>query len=517
MTTLIFKLVLILALTIHSTNTDLTLSTGTIIRNNGLLHLVDRYLGLILDFKHFNQFNDQFVNLREQLNLVKNAINHTACTLISPDLNYNIIRDLTEELNNVITPIHLRQKRAWPALIVGGISALFSLSTQVQLIYLQNQMSNVIKTQENIRIEQIQTKERLEETHKLINLLQSDVESLRDILSDLSNNMELCFQHNQITSLLINIKLDLEKTLRELRSYINSIIAVSNGQVTADILPLETLNKILHNDTYAYNTNAIFPKNSTHLYYPFLEAQLTPKGLLITVPLNSVRTYNYYTFVPYPTCSDNETLILESETTELLVDVKTHSHFEEFSKTLDKCSTHLGLTLCNNIYLNIVENTKDTCLYSLLNSAESSPSCRFKSPTSRDSPRDGLPAFLRIDDYTLIFNPLREDLRILCPGNISTSSACTTIIPISCGLRSSGKSLNPVSIIKIKSTKPTMRKVIVPFQQIKKEKEEKSTILIFIATLVSLVIIGNAILVLIICKRMKSRITLPKIIHKAAN
>ena len=513
MAMLVFKLILLPLIGISATDTDLTLSTGAYIRFNGKLHLVDKYLGLLLDFTHLSQFNDQFISLKDQLVQIKNAIDYTSCSAISPELNSNIILDLTDELNNVIAHKQTRRKRAWPALVIGGISALFSLSSQVQLIYLQNQMSDVTEKQENIRIEQIQTKERLEETQTLVNLLQSDVNSLKIVLNNMTNNMELCFQFTQITSVLINIKLDLERTIRELRSYINSIIAVSNGHVTADILPIESLNRILYNDTYDYKTNTIFPKHKSHLYYPFLEAQLTPKGLLITVPLHSARTYNYFTFTPYPTCADNETLILDSKETELLIDVQTHSHFEENLDTLKKCTTHFKLTLCNTLYLNIVENTKDTCLYSLLNSAESSPSCRFISLTSRDS----LPTFLRIDDFTLVHNPSKELMKIICPGNITDDASCNIFIPIVCGIRSNTKTLNPIPIVKVNSTTPKIRKVTIPAHQIvSNDNKDYETFWIFSSFAVFTVLI-NGLIVFAVCRKLKGKVSLPKIIHKVSN
>ena len=508
---LFFKLTLFLALGIQLTYAELTLSTGAFIKHKGKLNIVDNYLGLLLDFSHLNQFNDQFRELRDQLFQIKDTVPLASCNLVAPDFNRNIIAELTDELNKVI--VNNRQKRAWPALMVSGLSALFGFTTQVQVLYLQNKLSDITKAQQNLHIELVQTKERLQETHTLVNRLQSETTNLKYLIANLTQHVELCLQNTQITSILINIKVDLEKSLNELKAYINSIIMVSDGKVTADILPLETLNRVLHNDTYNRKTNTIFPIESTHMYYPFLEAQLTTKGLLITLPLESSKTYEYYSFTPHPTCSDNESLILETERTELLVNTHTHSHFEESSITISKCPSHFGLTICNHIYINTVENNQDTCLYSLLNSKQSSPSCRFHSVSYRP---ESLPLLVRVGDVTLIHNPEVLPFKIFCQENISSVHKCDFTVPLNCGAKCDRKTLAPVPLRKISvPSKVKRRYVEIPKNLISGHEHFHN---FYVSLYIILpVLILNILLGLFMLKRcFLLRQSLPKIIHTVA-
>ena len=514
MASFIYTLTLFLAITIQITYTDLTLSTGAFIRHKGKLHVVDEYLGLLLDFSHINIFNDQFVDLRDQLFQIRNSVNLPSCTMITPELNNNIISELTEELDNVITPTHTRSKRAWPAIMVSGLSALFGFSTQVQMLYLQNRLSDLVQTQKNLRIEYIETKVKLQETSTLVNLLQTDIDNLKHVIANLTHNVEMCFQSTQITNVLVNIKIDLERTLNDVRSYINSIIMVSDGKVTADILPLETLNRILYNDTYNQRVNTFFPSKSTHMYYPFLEAQLTTKGLLITLPLQASKTYEYYSFTPHPTCNENQSIILDTEQTELLVDLNTHSHFEVNIEVVQNCPSHFGLTICNHIYINVVEQQSDTCLYSLLNSKQSSPSCRFHSVSYRS-----LPLLTRIEDSTLIHNPNGMEFRILCHDNTTIKSQCDFIVHISCGLKTENLVVQPVPMKNVTVTRTFHKRYVnIPQNQILVNNSDTMTFLIILSVVTPVIIIN---LLLILCflfnrkKLLRSRST-PKIVHKVA-
>ena len=514
MASFICKLTVFLAIEIQLTYTDLTLSTGSFIRHKGTLHVVDDYLGLLLDFSHLNQFNDQFIELQDQLSQFKDTVKLPSCTLISPELNSNIISELTEELNDVITPVSNRRKRAWPALVVSGLSALLGFSTQVQVLYLQNRLSDVVQSQRNLHIQYIETKERLQETHNLVNLLQIDIDNLKHIIANISHNVELCFQSTQITSVLLNIKLDLEKTLSELRSYINSIIMVSDGKVTADILPLETLNRILYNDSYNRRVNPIFPIESTHMYYPFLEAQLTTKGLLITLPLQATRTFDYYSFTPHPTCAENQSLTLNVDKTELLVDINTHSHFEEDSEVLNNCPSHFGLTICNHIYITVVDSKEDTCLYSLLNSMLSSPSCRFHSVSFRP---ESLPLLLRIEDFTLLHNPSSTAVRLSCPDNSTITEECDFIVPIQCGIRTENKVIQPIPVTKVPEKKRIKRRYVkIPLDQIQMMDSDSFPWFIGVILLCSVVAV-NIVLGFIISRRTcMHKGALPRIIHSVA-
>ena len=512
---LCLKLTFFLTISIQLTltNTDLTLSTGAFIKHKGTLHIVDNYLGLLLDFSHLNQFNDQFIELRDQLFQIKNNVNLTSCTLVSPELNRNIISELTEELDRVITPVNSRKKRAWPALMISGLSALFGFSTQVQVLYLQNKLSDITKAQKNIHLELVETKERLQETHTLVKRLQVETTNLRYLIANLTDHVELCLKTTQVTSILTNIKIDLKTTLSELKAYINSIIMVSDGKVTADILPLETLNRVLYNDTYNRKTNTIFPIESTHMYYPFLEAQLTTKGLLITLPLEASKTYEYYSFTPHPTCSNNESLLLETERTELLIDIHTHSHFEESISTLMKCPSHFGLTICNHIHINTVENNQDTCLYSLLNSMQSSPSCRFHSVSYRP---ESLPLLVRVGEITLVHNPELLHFKILCQENTSTTNNCDFSVPIHCGAKCDRKTLAPVPIKVLDSPVQIKKRYVMIPSNLVTGHEDLKPIYVSVSIIVPVILLNILLAFFMLRKRLLLRQSIPKIIHTVA-
>ena len=487
----ILPVVLMLTLLHTYSASHVTLTSGAYVIHNGILHAVDDYMGILLDFSPITDFKTVASDIETQFQELQQITERKNCKLTPGHLLSDLMSEINSQLELVSEPISKRKKRAWPAVIVGGLSALFSISTQIQILYLQNKIKDITKMQDNLKLEIVKTTESLKLSHELITNLRNELESLKLLVNNTTQEITECLNEIHLAVILTNMKINVQQAIQGIRAYINSIISASNKQVTADILPLNILTDILHNETQKYEP--IFPRDKTYLYYPFLHAELTTEGLLITLPLHSSRQYDYYTFVPHPTCVQNNSIILEPSKTELLIDLTSHHHFEEHKSTLDKCQSHFTTTICNSHDLTESNSLTNTCLYTLLHTASSAASCLFSASTALDI------IATRIQDYTIVHNPEMKRITLVCNNNSTNTEVCDLVVASDCYIKGPGIEIKPIKKVKISMRKPTSRYVTVFSHQIKRKDDNDITFWFYI-------IIGTltgTLIVLIITMTMK--------------
>ena len=62
------------------------------------------------------------------------------------------------------------------------------------------------------------------------------------------------------------------------------VSSAGDGRITVNLLPIHSLRRIITIGVQQYQLKPLFLEDNLHLYYPYLEATLTPESILIHVP-----------------------------------------------------------------------------------------------------------------------------------------------------------------------------------------------------------------------------------------
>ena len=62
------------------------------------------------------------------------------------------------------------------------------------------------------------------------------------------------------------------------------VFGAGDGKITINLLPIHTLHEIITIGIERYGLKPLFTTRDVILYYPYLEATLTPESILVHVP-----------------------------------------------------------------------------------------------------------------------------------------------------------------------------------------------------------------------------------------
>ena len=123
-----------------------------------------------------------------------------------------------------------------------------------------------------------------------------------------------------------------------------NIVDAAMGRVTTSLFPEKDFKRVLDIGRRVYKLSPLFDEQNIHHYYPLVESLLTSEAIVIHVPFKSDDVFELYRLEPFPFTVNNSVMILDAESSLVLVK-------DDFSVyATDKFST---LSMCRSEYRNL--------------------------------------------------------------------------------------------------------------------------------------------------------------------
>ena len=309
-----------------------------------------------------------------------------------------------------------------------AFNSLRDIDSSVQISHLTNSIIDIVSSKNEDSSSNFQEiKLSLTNNTDSFKRLENSVHLFQSIQKRFSEGSKHCEKIGYLNFDLYELMFNIRNTLTDLHAFINNLVMASNNIVTSDLIPLPILTDIIQSYADKTGNTPIFPLAETYKFYPFITANILRNGVLLKLPIVAKRKFQRFSFTPFPTCVNNEPLILDSFTTDLLIDYHQLNYIETNVDVLNSCQTHFNMTLCFASQLPIIYQS-ESCLANLILNKDPSI-CSFKT-------YHGLFQAKRLTDHTVVFNALQEDFTMSClnTGPLITSS-CNILLKPSCTLR----------------------------------------------------------------------------------
>ena len=199
----------------------------------------------------------------------------------------------------------------------------------------------------------------------------------------------------------------------KVRKQIDDIVLATKGIITTNIISIDELSIILATAKMEHGLEPIFSTNQLASYYSIMYALIAPEALILQLPMSSNYMFNHYRFIPFPTYNHNETLILKTNNTDLLISSDSKYYAETNKKELARCHTIENLQICPSNVLplfNVLE--KPSCLVHMLSQSSMIPECELHVVTP------GLKVEV-ITPYVFLTRASNRKARLTCPDGSS--------------------------------------------------------------------------------------------------
>ena len=115
-----------------------------------------------------------------------------------------------------------------------------------------------------------------------------------------------------------NILRDVDYTIAEIHHRDDFVLA-SKGTTTTNVITLDELEQVLHNTKLIYHLDPIFTSTQLSSYYLLMNILFTPCIIVLQIFMASKYRLHNFKFLPFPSYHVNETIVLSTNNTDLLV------------------------------------------------------------------------------------------------------------------------------------------------------------------------------------------------------
>ena len=138
-------------------------------------------------------------------------------------------------------------------------------------------------------------------------------------IANLTARANLQAELQYISVSINNIHKEVEKILKTIRNNIDDLSLASKGIVSTNIITLPELTLVLHEARIRYNLKSIFPPKSFPYYYTLIQIRIAPSLVILQIPMVSDYNFHHFKYLPFSTFHNNNTIILRSKHTDLLI------------------------------------------------------------------------------------------------------------------------------------------------------------------------------------------------------
>ena len=197
--------------------------------------------------------------------------------------------------------------------------------------------------------------------NKAINLNCRNIERLEKQVTDLASYANLLGQSMNVMLAKLNSAYEysvIGHALSALESVVTSLLDTNHritrnivdaamGRVTTSLFPEKDFKRILEIGSTVYSLSPLFDESMIHHYYPLVESVLTSEAIVIHVPFKSQDIFELYRLEPFPFAVNNTVMILDAESSLVLVKDDFSVYATNKFSTLSECrSEYRNLYFC---------------------------------------------------------------------------------------------------------------------------------------------------------------------------
>ena len=299
-------------------------------------------------------------------------------------LTTNILQDvpepwLSKQTNSTVPNSRVKRvKRGWFDLGGAALGKVFGLATE-------NDFREVNKKLQRLSmVLAYQGKVASAQNEAMMTIIKNlNAETATDEIIEKINTLEestIQFQH--LTVIFENLDIiinQLDNIRSHYQAFMKGVSSAGDGRITVNLLPIHSLRRIITIGVQQYQLKPLFLEDNLHLYYPYLEATLTPESILIHVPFITTDLFTVYRIHLFPSKinhtlatinTDTETIIISKE--QDTVAIATDSAMK------DKCrSSFQSLHLCPAYIFTFQPADTVPCELAIINDINIEHHCNF--------------------------------------------------------------------------------------------------------------------------------------------
>ena len=366
-------------LNVESMNENMTktkLLPGVIRKYEGEVFFVRDYLAVTINHTHTLEIPQdlklmlrEVVKIRTDLHKINESADPNDWKLIKEiaytnDLVKDRIVEALEWFPNFRNST--RAKRGLINVIGVGLKYLFGVLTQGDLDKLNNKIASLedLKNRDHKIIEGLTSQ--AEKQRVKMNQIIDQFNEVSAHISDLTDRQNMLTELHYISIYLNNIYKEVGYLTADIRHSIDDLSLASKGIISTNVVSMKELSLVMHEAKIQYYLNPIFTTKNLAYYYTVMEVLFAPSTVILQVPMASDYTFHHFRFIPFPTFHKNETLILSSKNTDILIQDKQHYLAETTHNSFAKCRVIANLKLCPSNLLPLRNAlTYKSCLKSL--------------------------------------------------------------------------------------------------------------------------------------------------------
>ena len=291
----------------------------------------------------------------------------------------SILQDIPEPWISRKTNNTVRRKRGWFDLGGAALGKVFGLATE-------SEFREVNKNLQKLGMAMMYQSKVIRNQHtamlaimKNLNKVETTTDNIISKLNSLEGNTTL-FQHLTIIMESVDITItQLDNIRAHYQAFMKGVSSAGNGIVTISLLPIHMLHQVISIGVTRHALKPLFTETDIMLYYPYLEATLTPISILVHVPFITNDFFTVYQIYPFPS-KINNTLVTIDTDTEIIMVSKTQDTvaFASESAIQDKCRSSLeSLHLCPAYVFTFQPAETVPCELAIINDIDIDHHCTF--------------------------------------------------------------------------------------------------------------------------------------------
>ena len=231
--------------------------------------------------------------------------------------------------------------------IATGMVALTALTmASVNVARIENLEDLVDENSDRINVLELTSMEQ----DKKMNELVGSVNVLNDVVETNVFSLDITNKMFYLYMSLKGIEQELDFCINNVKRDIDKIIHAASGKVTADLIPVEILLKLLNRAHLENGFRPLYWGNSIYNYYPTMKAYLTSNEIVIEIPARTNEVFTWNKIIPFPTLvkGQDKGMMLVLDKPNILVSLSKASFAEVEDQTLEKCKIAYKQLICSH-------------------------------------------------------------------------------------------------------------------------------------------------------------------------
>ena len=323
-----------------------------------------------------------------------------------------------------------RTKRGLINAIGSGFKYLFGVATEDEISDIRDRITTIqdVRRQNDMLLENLHSASR-QQAIKINEIISQSTQLVQQGLN-LSLDVHTIERLTFLSHLAININMNLQHTITNLKSTVDCIVLATTGIVTTNLVSFSELQHIINKSISVYDVKPLFDTHDLFLYYSYLKVQVAPYHIFVHIPMSTNQLFHHFSILPFPTFHYNVSVQLDAIDSHVFVADDLSFYTELTNEDIDMCNLHGRKRICESYHFPL-KRFVQSCVTDLVKrhmTDELEPQCSYSEVPNMYHIRT-------IHDKIFLHNPGRLPINIKCNGT-KISRLPNIQVPHTCSLES---------------------------------------------------------------------------------